>query len=36
MTQDTVLRIMSMTKPVTAVAVMLLEDEGRLRVTDPV
>ena len=36
MTKDTVFRIMSMTKPVTAVAVMMLEEEGRLRVTDPV
>jgi CubicO group peptidase (beta-lactamase class C family) len=36
MAKDTVFRIMSMTKPVTAVAVMMMEEEGKLRVTDPV
>ena len=36
MTKDSVFRIMSMTKPVTAVAVMMMEEEGKLRVTDPV
>jgi CubicO group peptidase (beta-lactamase class C family) len=36
MAKDSVFRIMSMTKPVTAVAVMMLEEEGKLRVTDPV
>jgi CubicO group peptidase (beta-lactamase class C family) len=34
--KDSVFRIMSMTKPVTAVAVMMMEEEGKLRVTDPV
>jgi CubicO group peptidase (beta-lactamase class C family) len=36
MAKDSVFRIMSMTKPVTAVAVMMMEEEGKLRVTDPV
>jgi CubicO group peptidase (beta-lactamase class C family) len=36
MAKDSVFRIMSMTKPVTAVAVMMMEESGTLRVTDPV
>lgn len=36
MRTDTVFRIASMTKPVTSVAVMMLRDEGRLRLDDPV
>jgi CubicO group peptidase (beta-lactamase class C family) len=35
-TDDTVWRIYSMTKPVTSVAVMMLYEEGRLALTDPV
>jgi CubicO group peptidase (beta-lactamase class C family) len=33
---DTIFRIASMTKPITTVAVMMLEEEGRLFLTDPV
>ncbi len=36
MTTDSLFRIASMTKPVTSVAVMILVDDGRLKVTDPV
>jgi CubicO group peptidase (beta-lactamase class C family) len=36
MVKDSLFRIMSMTKPVTAVAVMMMEEKGKLRVTDPV
>ena len=36
MTTDTLFRIASMSKPVTSVAVMVLVDDGRLTVTDPV
>lgn len=36
MTPDTVFWIASMTKPVTAVALLMLQDEGRLKVADPV
>lgn len=36
MTTDTLFRIASMTKPVTSVAVMILVDDGKLAVTDPV
>jgi CubicO group peptidase (beta-lactamase class C family) len=36
MAPDSVFWIASMTKPVTAVAVLMLQDEGRLSVTDPV
>jgi CubicO group peptidase (beta-lactamase class C family) len=36
MQRDSIFQIMSMTKPVTGVAVMMLADEGRLRVNDPV
>ncbi len=35
-TDDTVWRLYSMTKPVTSVAVMMLLEEGRLALTDPV
>jgi len=36
MAADTIFRIYSMTKPITSVAVMMLCEEGRLRLTDPV
>ncbi|MGO8699601.1 MAG: serine hydrolase domain-containing protein [Limisphaerales bacterium] len=36
MTPDTLFWIASMTKPVTAVAVLMLQDEGKLKVSDPV
>ena len=36
MTPDTIFWIASMTKPITAVSVLLLQDEGKLKVTDPV
>jgi CubicO group peptidase (beta-lactamase class C family) len=36
MTKDAVFRIASMTKPVTGVAVMMMMEEGKLRITDPV
>src|SRR5436190_4276234 len=36
MTKDTVFRIASMTKPVTAVAIMILVDEGKLSPDDDV
>jgi CubicO group peptidase (beta-lactamase class C family) len=36
MKTDTVFRIASMTKPVTSVAVMMLYEEGKLQLTDPV
>ena len=36
MTLDTLFWIASMTKPVTAAAVLMLQDEGKLAVTDPV
>ncbi len=36
MTGDTMFNIMSMTKPVTATAILMLQDEGKLNVTDPV
>ena len=36
MTRDTLFRIYSMTKPVTTVAAMMLFEEGRLRLEDPV
>jgi CubicO group peptidase (beta-lactamase class C family) len=36
MTRDSVFRIASMTKPVTGVAVMMMMEEGKLRITDPV
>ena len=36
MRPDTIFQIMSMTKPVTGVAIMMLAEEGRLRLNDPV
>jgi CubicO group peptidase (beta-lactamase class C family) len=36
MTPDTLFKIASMTKPVTATAVLMLQDEGKLNVADPV
>ena len=36
MQKDTIFRIMSMTKPVVGVAVLMLVEEGKLRLTDPV
>ena len=36
MTPDTLFWIASMTKPVTGVAVLMLQDEGKLKVSDPV
>ena len=36
MRTDTIFRIMSMTKPITSVAVMMLYEEGKLLLTDPV
>ena len=36
MQKDTIFQIMSMTKPVTAIAVMMLADEGKLALRDPV
>lgn len=36
MSPDTVFWIASMTKPITATAVLMLQDEGKLKVTDPV
>src|SRR6185295_11850967 len=36
MTPDTLFWIASMTKPVTATAVLMLQDEGKLNVADPV
>ena len=36
MTKDAVFRIASMTKPVTGVAIMMMMEEGKLRITDPV
>jgi CubicO group peptidase (beta-lactamase class C family) len=36
MAPDTLFWIASMTKPVTATAILMLQDEGRLRVSDPV
>jgi CubicO group peptidase (beta-lactamase class C family) len=36
MTADTMFRIMSMTKPITGTAVMILVDEGKLSIDDPV
>ncbi len=35
MTKDTVFRIASMTKPVTSVAIMMLVEQGKLRLDDP-
>jgi CubicO group peptidase (beta-lactamase class C family) len=36
MKPETVFRIASMTKPITAIAIMILQDEGKLSVDDPV
>jgi CubicO group peptidase (beta-lactamase class C family) len=36
MTDDTIFRLYSMTKPITSVAAMMLIDEGKLRLDDPV
>jgi CubicO group peptidase (beta-lactamase class C family) len=36
MTKDTLFRIASMTKPITAVGIMILADEGKLKIDDPV
>jgi len=36
MTKTSVFRIASMTKPVTGVAIMMMMEEGKLRITDPV
>jgi CubicO group peptidase (beta-lactamase class C family) len=36
MTKDAVFRVASMTKPVTGVAIMMMMEEGKLRITDPV
>jgi len=36
MTADTMFNIMSMTKPITAVAMLMLQDDGKLSLTDPV
>jgi len=36
MTRDAIFRIYSMTKPVTSVAIMMLQEEGRLVLNDPV
>jgi CubicO group peptidase (beta-lactamase class C family) len=36
MTRDTIFRIASMTKPVTGVAIMMLVEEGKVRINDPV
>src|ERR1017187_8951640 len=36
MQKDTIFQIMSMTKPVTAVGIMMLAEEGKLTLRDPV
>jgi len=36
MTRDSIFRIYSMTKPITSVAIMMLQEQGRLVLTDPV
>lgn len=36
MTADTIVRVFSMTKPVTAVAMMILHDQGKWRAEDPI
>lgn len=36
MAKDSIFQIMSMTKPVTGVAIMMLSEEGKLRINDPV
>jgi CubicO group peptidase (beta-lactamase class C family) len=34
--RDTIFRIASMTKPITSVAALMLADEGRIALTDPI
>lgn len=36
MTRDTIFRLMSMTKPIVSVAAMMLVEEGRMRLSDPI
>ena len=36
MQRDSIFQIMSMTKPITGIAIMMLAEEGKLRLTDPV
>ncbi len=36
MAEDSIFRIYSMTKPITSVALMMLQEEGRLQISDPV
>ena len=36
MTEDAIFKIMSMTKPVVGVAILMLMEEGELRLADPV
>ncbi len=36
MTKDTIFRVASMTKPITGVAMMMMIEEGKVRLTDPV
>src|SRR5437762_11827757 len=36
MSKDSIFRIASMTKPVTSIAIMMLVEEGKLRLDDPV
>src|SRR5690606_39392864 len=36
MQKDAVFRIMSMTKPIVAVSIMMMVEEGKVRLTDPV
>lgn len=36
MQKDTIFQIMSMTKPITGVVIMMMAEEGKLRLTDPV
>ena len=36
MRKDAIFRIMSMTKPVVGVAIMMMIEEGKVRLTDPV
>ena len=36
MTRDTLFRIASMTKPITSVAALMLMEEGKLRLDDPI
>src|ERR1051326_8165789 len=36
MTKDAIFRLASMSKPITAVAILILMEEGKIRLTDPV